>query len=235
MTIVAERRTSVLDSVLGVLGELMITLGVVILLFVGWQLWWTDAVSDRAQASIAGHLQDSWPETSSAQQQPPVEPDWGTAFALVHIPRFGSEWKPRPLLEGTSLDVLADGMGHYKDTAMPGQIGNLAIAGHRVTYARPLFQIADLQVGDAIVIETKDGWYTYRMTSREIVSPRDVDVIAPVPDHPEQEPTERMLTLTACHPKYSAKQRFIVHAKYESWQPRDGKNPASLRLPAGVS
>ncbi len=232
MTILRERRVSPLDVVLGFLGELLITLGVLVLLFVAWQLWWTDAVSNREQAAIATELTDSWPESSD--QGPVSEPDWGKAFAIVHIPRFGSDWQPRPLVEGTDLDVLAIGMGHYKGTAMPGQVGNFAIAGHRVTYGRPLFQVAELKEGDAVVVETRDGWYTYRVTTHEIVSPSDVDVIAPVPNHPGAEPTERMLTLTACHPKYSAKQRYIVYAKYESWQPRDGSQPPSLAPPQGV-
>lgn len=238
MTVLAHREVSVLDRVIGVVGELLITAGVFLLLFVAWQLWWTDLVAARAQDQVATDLRGDWTDTPpvGTTEAPPVTavPAEGEAFGVLHIPRFGSGYQPRPILEGTSLNILEEGVGHYVGTAMPGAVGNVAIAGHRVTYARPFFQIEELQLGDAVVIETQDGWYTYRVTGTEIVSPRTVEVIAPVPNQPGVVPTERQLTLTACHPKYSARQRYIVHALFESWQPRTDGDPASLALPAGV-
>lgn len=236
----ASRQVSTLDRILGALGELMITAGVFLLLFVAWQLWWTDFTSNREQASITNSLSKQWDSGKANARgnssNPPalLQPGPGKPFALIHIPRFGSHWEPRPVLEGTKLSILDEGVGHYADTAMPGQIGNVALAGHRVTYGRPFFQIADLQAGDAIVLETVDGWYTYRMTSEEIVSPRDVAVIAPVPGKPGEPANGRYLTLTACHPKYSARQRYIVHGTFESFTPRADGKPASLKLPKGV-
>ncbi len=229
-----------LDVLLGLFGELLITLGVLLLLFVGWQLWWTDFTAGNVQAQLTDQLRGDWADSAAPGGSPsePVvvpEPDEGVAFGLVHIPRFGSGYEPKPVLEGTSADILDQGMGHYVGTAMPGAVGNVAIAGHRVTYGRPLFQIEELQIGDAIVVETADGWFTYRVTGTEIVKPRQVEVIAPVPNQPGVVPTERQLTLTACHPQYSAKERFIVHALYESWQPRIAGPPVSLKLPDGVS
>lgn len=233
------------DFILGALGELLITLGVVVLLFVGWQLWWTDAVANRDQSSIANTLVNSWDQevppaaphqtptspTADPRTDPPVaQPQLGErgAFALLHIPRFGSNWQPRPIVDGTSMAVLEYGIGHYRDTALPGEVGNLSLAGHRVTYGRPFFDIENLRPGDAMIVETREGWYTYRMTGHEIVRPQDTRVILPVPNEPDAEPTERYITLTACHPKYSASQRYIVHGLFDSFQPREAGPPADL-------
>lgn len=234
------RPVSKVDQFLGVLGELMITAGVFLLLFVAWQLWWTDFMSNREQASISTSLSKQWDgkpaNTEGTSKNPPaiLAPGPGKPFALLHIPRFGSQWQERPVLEGTKLSILEEGVGHYTDTALPGQVGNVSIAGHRVTYGRPFFQIAEMQNGDAIVLETVEGWYTYRMSSHDIVSPSAVEVIAPVPGKPDAVATERYLTLTACHPKYSARERYIVHAKFESFTARATGEPVSLKLPKGV-
>lgn len=234
------RHITVLDHLLGVLGELMITLGVLLLLFVGWQLWWTDLTSNHTQAGIARDLNKDWDAGNANKKgstdDPPavLQPGPGKPFALIHVPRFGSQWDPRPVLEGTTLDILEEGVGHYSETAMPGGVGNVSLAGHRVTYGRPFFQIQEMVKGDSIVLETREGWYTYKMTDSQIVSPKQVEVIAAVPNEPEAAARQRYLTLTACHPKYSARQRYIVHALYDSFQPRADGPPASLDLPAGV-
>lgn len=236
-----SRGARALDVILGALGEVLVTIGVLILLFVGWQLWWTDAVANHQQTAVADDLIKSWQDAPPPPLTPggtspsdpaappvPAEPGKNGAFGVLHIPRFGAGWAPRPIVEGTSMAVLEDGVGHYKNAALPGEVGNLALAGHRVTYGRPFFQIDTLRDGDPIVVETLEGWYTYRMTSREIVRPSDVRVIEPVPNEPGVEPTERYITLTACHPKYSAAQRYIVHGLFESFQPREAGPPASL-------
>lgn len=222
------------------LGELLITAGLLLLLFVGWQLWWTDVEAGRDQRAIADELRDTWradpadpaPAAPVADLgEPPVleAPAVGEAFGIVHIPRFGDDYAV-PAEEGIGLkQVLNKGvLGHYPGSAMPGGVGNFALAGHRVTYGRPLNRIAELQPGDPIVVETADAWYVYRMRDYEIVSPDQVDVVAPVPGDPDATPTERLLTLTACHPMYSARQRYIVHAVMESWQPRSDGTPAAL-------
>lgn len=232
---------SVLDRILGVIGELLITVGVLLLLFVAWQLWWTDILAGQTQSRLADSVRAGWSQQAVDHRPPPGEPqvlvepqEAGQVFGMLHIPRFGSGWPARPILQGISLRVLQDGFGHYEDTAMPGQVGNFAIAGHRVTYGRPMWQAEDLQVGDAIVVETEQGWYTYRVTGNEIVRPSQVEVIEPVPHQPGVAPVERVLTITACHPKFSARERLIVHATYEEWQPRSYGEPASLERPPGV-
>ena len=231
----------------GALGELFITLGLLLLLFIAWQLWWTDVRADQAQGERIEALQQEWgglapddvrpaPEAPPDFGDPPSvpAPDDGEAFAIVHVPRFGAGYQPRPVLEGTSQTLLEDGLGHYPETALPGAVGNVGIAGHRVTYGKPFNQVAELVAGDPVVLETEDAWFTYRVTTSEIVDPRDVEVIAPVPGDPTAVPTERMLTLTTCHPMFSARERYVVHAVLDGWQPRSAGEPASLtEFPSG--
>lgn len=232
-----SRAGRVVRATTGVFGELLITAGVLLLLFVVWQLWWTDVRAEAAQEKRTDALQQDWGDFAPDQLPPPAEqsdppalpaPAPGQAFAIVYVPRFGAGYQPRPVLEGTGQEVLKEGVGHYPGTALPGAIGNMALAGHRVTYGKPFNQIAELVKGDAVVVETEQAWFTYRVTSTEIVSPREVDVIAPVPRDPTAVPTQRMLTLTTCHPMFSARQRYIVYAVLDSWQPRSAGEPASL-------
>jgi sortase A len=229
------------------LGELCITAGLLVLLFVVWQLWWTDIGADRAQSAARTALTHSWstspahapaptpgqpaPSAPAPAADPPVpaEPAQAQAFAVVHVPRFGAGWQVTAEQGVTTEDVLDDGvLGHYPGTAMVGGVGNFAMAGHRVTYGHPMKQIAELVPGDPIVVETGDAWYVYRVTGHEVVTPDRVDVIAPVPDAPGQTPTQRMITITACHPQFSAKFRYVVHGVLESWQPRSAGEPAAL-------
>ena len=201
------------------LGELCITLGVLLLLFVAWQLWWTDVESDRAQLATTRSLEQTWQRelrAPSTTAKPVVrkvkDVPMGDAFALIRVPRFGADYV-RPIVAGTELSVLEDGIGHYDDTAGPGEVGNFSLAGHRVTYGKPFNRIAELQPGDPIVIETRTTWYVYRMVSSSIVSPLQVDVVAPVPTRPGVVPTQRMMTMTACHPQFSARQRYVVFSQ----------------------
>lgn len=197
--------------VVSAFGELLITLGFLVLLFVVWQLWWTDVESDRAQATTVSSLTRSFddsPEKGSAATAPDIP---AGAFGIVRIPRFGADYA-RPLVEGTSAKQLAEGLGHYVGTAKPGEIGNFAVAGHRTTYGKPLAEIDRLRNGDRVIVETAAGWTVYAVSSHEIVRPWQGEVIAPVPGQVGAKPTKAMLTFTSCHPKFSAKQRWIVHA-----------------------
>lgn len=230
----------------GVVGELLITAGVLLGLFVVWQLFWTDVVADRAHDAVVQELgwartgDDVAPERAPAgpadaaperREAAPVldVPPHATTFATLSVPRWGADYV-QPISEGVTrrdvLDVL--GIGRYPGTAMPGEIGNFAIAAHRTTYGKPFNRVAELQVGDALVVQTQDTWYVYRVTSSRIVMPEDVQVIAPVPDQPGVEPTEAMITLTTCHPLFSARERFIVHGELDYWMPTDAGTPAEL-------
>lgn len=234
-------------SLVRTVGELCITAGLLVLLFLTWQLWWTDVTAGQEARASAGRLQEQWaaapgpvrasapePSPSGAPQTPPeppvlAEPAVGDAFAIVHVPRFGEGWSVAAEQGVVLQGVLNDGvLGHYPGTAMPGALGNFSLAGHRTTYGKPLSRIDELAPGDPVVVETADQWYVYRVRGSRIVLPSQVEVIAPNPDSPGAEPVERLLTLTACHPRFSARQRYIVHAVLESWQPRSAGVPAAL-------
>jgi sortase A len=157
----------------------------------------------------------------------------GQPFAVLHIPRLaGGDGFSRVVVEGVAQTQLAQGPGHYIGTAMPGEQGNVAIAGHRVGRGSPFLDLDQLVPGDAIVVETADAWFTYRVLGdtatasftgdpsgipgREIVRPTDVSVISPTPGGAAAGPaSDAYLTLTTCHPKFSARQRLIVHARLD--------------------
>jgi len=252
--VTTPRRTShVVYGVVGVIGELLITLGLLLFGFLVWQLWWTDVQGNRAQAEIVREIQRETPPVATPSpsatpvpkiaeprhDDPPVmeQPAHATTFATMQVPRWDGE-PERPISQGTDratvLDVL--GVGHYDGTAMPGDVGNFAVAGHRTTYAKPFNRVAELKKGDAVVVRTAtldggpgtDTWYVYKVVSTEIVAPTDVAVIAPVPGEPSAQPTKRMMTMTTCHPMFSARQRFIVHLELDYWAPVSSGTPAEL-------
>lgn len=205
-----------------VLGELLITGGALLLLFVAWQLSWTDVTADRTQARTVRDLerQFSHPGVSPGVKSPAAvrtvgAAALGKAFALVRIPRFGRSYD-RPVLEGTTYAVLQKGLGHYDGSAQPGMVGNFAIAGHRTTYGKPLNRIATLRTGDVVLVQTRAGWFVYAVTGHVIVAPTETDVIAAVPQHRGQVPTVAYLTMTSCHPEYSARQRYVVFATLQA-------------------
>ena len=245
----------VVRAVVGTVGELAITAGVLLLLFVVWELGVVGFTTNRAQAATVDTLERQFAQptpttpstpsttsTSSPTDTPtaspttsaavPVPPP-GDAFAILRIPRLGASWA-KPVYQGVGLDVLAKGIGHYPDTQLPGQVGNAAFAGHRAGHGNPLIDIDTIRPGDAIVVETADTYVIYRADRSEIVPPTDVNVLAPVPDQPGVAPTEAWLTLTSCEPKYGSTNRFIVFAKLDRSVPRAEGLPADvLAAPGG--
>ncbi|MCT1602361.1 class E sortase [Kocuria sp. p3-SID1433] len=125
----------------------------------------------------------------------------------------------RPVIVGTTAEVLDSlGLGPYPGTAMPGEEGNFAVAGHRQTDGAVLDHIDALQEGDRIHVRTADGYYTYLYSEAQIVLPTQTDVIAPVPGEPGAPADGRYMTLTSCHPRFGDTERIIVHAELESWR-----------------
>ena len=234
-------------SVVGVLGELLLTAGALILLFLGWQLWWNDAIMAGQQSSAASDLSAEWLEEGRAARGDAPEPSTetedygepvvdateygnGDGFAVMFVPRFGED-SQRRIAEGTGTDVLNStylGVGHYPATQMPGEVGNFAIASHRSAYGGGMHEIEQLQLGDAIYVQTQDAWYTYRFRDFEYVTPETVDVLAPVPHHPDLAATDRIVTLTSCNPLYSTAERIIAYGVLESWQPGAAGPPAEI-------
>jgi sortase A len=203
---------SLANRMVSVALQLTLTAGVVVLLFVVYQTYITDYFSGRQQEQVADDLREDWDRPSVPGRE---KPDFGEGFAFLHIPEFGPDWS-RAVVEGADLDELQAAPGHYAGTAMPGEVGNFAVAGHRNGNGSAFNRLDELGPGDSVVVETRDMWFTYVVTSNEIVSPSDSAVILPVPGgSPADEPTQAYLTLTTCHPEFSNENRMIVHALLE--------------------
>ncbi|MGY1855674.1 class E sortase [Modestobacter sp. SYSU DS0290] len=216
-------------------GQTLVTAGLVVLLFVVYELWVTDLLTAREQDRLGDTLTQEWAEDptvadpAAAAAVPTVPtPEVGEPFAVLHVPRLGEDWA-RVVVEGTGTEELAQGPGHYVGTAMPGQPGNVGIAGHRVGRGSPFLDLDRMRPGDAVVVETEDSWFVYRVLGdrasgdpaadpsgipgQHVVRPSDVAVLSPTPNAAaDAPPTGAYLTITTCHPRYSAQQRLIVHA-----------------------
>ncbi|MDP9100857.1 MAG: class E sortase [Actinomycetota bacterium] len=195
-------------------GQTLITAGVVILLFCVYELEITGIYTHREQARLHRELIQQWaapPPPGNRHAGLPL----GSGIAVIHIPALGADYQ-KVVVEGVAVEDLKRGPGHYPGTALPGQVGNMVISGHRTTYGAPFNQVDRLRPGDAIVLETRDTYFTYRVTGLQVVTPTSIEVTYPVPFHRGALPTQRLLTLTTCNPKYSAAQRLIVHALFEA-------------------
>ena len=221
------------------LGEVLITLGLVLLLFVFYEVYVTGWLSEGKQRRAEAALHEQW---RTGGRPVPVQ---GQAFAALHIPAITADY---PVLEGTDQETLSIGPGHYIGTALPGQPGSFAVAGHRVGQGAPFNDLHLLASCDALVVETADAWSVYRVlpmpeeaadwasgkgrdprcagvtvlpapyelaVGRRIVAPSAGEVIAPVPGRlglqPPPEQLRPVITLTTCHPRFSARQRMVIH------------------------
>ena len=155
-------------------------------------------------------------------------PGHGQAIGVIYVPRLGADYS-RPVVDGTSQEVLDTlGLGHYEATAMPGEVGNFVVAGHRQTHGAVLDNIHTLVPGDKIYVQTADGFYTYVYRNQEIVLPDRTDVLLPVPGEPGAKPQQRILTMTSCNPRFGSQERIIAYSVFESWQPLSAGPPAAI-------
>lgn len=181
---------------LRVIGRGFIGLGTLILLFLLYQLVGTNLVTGRSQKALAAEVQEQW------EVSPDEKPVLGNGMALIKIPKIGVD---AVVVEGVEVEDLKKGPGHYPDTALPGQLGNMVISGHRTTYGAPFYRLDELAVGDEITIFDANGPFVYKVTESKIVLPTEIGVIAPSSD--------ARLTLTTCHPRFSAAKRLIIVAQ----------------------
>ncbi|MET9833001.1 class E sortase [Streptomyces sp. NPDC006385] len=211
------------------IGEVFITTGVLMLLFVSYQLWWTNVRAHAQADKEASSLQDDW---ASGKRAPgSFEP--GQGFAILHIPKLDVVV---PIAEGISnKKVLDRGMvGHYGEgrlkTAMPdAKTGNFGLAGHRNTHGEPFRYINRLAQGDPIVVETQDKYYVYKMASiLPVTSPSNVSVLDPIPRDAGFTKPGRYITLTTCTPEFTSKYRLIVWGKMVEERPRSKGKPDAL-------
>lgn len=226
-------------SIIGVFGELLITAGVLVFLFLGWQLWLNDIIvghqQDKAAVAVAHqfgggtvHAAPAAGPTDFGQPVVGIAPVNRVRIAVIYIPRFGADWS-RLVSQGVGQDVLnTTGIGHYPGTAMPGQVGNFATAAHRTTRGASFRGLNDLQVGDKIYVQTKDGYYTYIFRGLEYVKPSGVGVVDPVPQFAGIAATDRVMTMTTCTPIFTSTERLIAYASMDSWQPTSAGAPQAI-------
>jgi sortase A len=217
----------VVRRTLAAIGRMLVTIGLLILLFVSYELWGTGIFTARDQSRLKSQFHKELalaqpadnpvvtaPTTPGKPHKPApttsttinpkfeVAPPEGGIIGEIVIKKIGVDWIFR---EGVQLADLAQGPGHYPGTPLPGQIGNAAIAGHRTTHGAPFFRVNELAPGDQIHITTFAGSYTYVVYKQLVVDPTDYGVVANTPD--------AELTLTSCNPRYSASQRIVIKAK----------------------
>jgi sortase A len=214
------------------LGQTLITLGIVVLLFCVYELYGTNVYTNKEQHRLGDALHEEWagPVPSVKPGQPRlVDVELGHGIAVIWIPQIGMvSGKAKVVVEGVSHEDLKKGPGHYPGTALPGEVGNMVISGHRTTYGAPFNRLDELKDGDAIVLETRDTWFTYRMVRQQVVRPSAVEVTYPVPGDRDAKPTQKLLTLTTCNPKYSARQRLIITAQLQTALPKAKGDPPAL-------
>jgi sortase A len=224
-------------SWLTVFGIVLLGAGLACLGWVGYQFLGTNVVSEQAytqekeglrtqwkqEASVPGKAEASASATTTATKNQKAKTDAenalpGNAIALLRIPAFGSGYEV-PILQGTDLGVLARGVGHYTSTAGPGQIGNFAVAGHRVTHGEPFRRLLQLDKGDEIVVETQKSIFTYVLDEPPkalTVKASASWVLDPVPGKPTATPTQALLTLTTCQDLFHSPDRSIGFAHLAS-------------------
>lgn len=207
-------------------GWTLIAAGTVILLYLAYLLFYTNLTTDQAQGDLLEDWQAEYgalpgegehaagPSDDQTEAQPP---DPGEAYAVMWFERPGSDEPvvrdgPLFLVEGVTLEHLKRGPGHYPSTAAPGHDGNFAVSGHRTTYGAPFYHLDQLQEGDEIhVVDRQQREWVYVVRKQEIVQPTALWVIGDDP----LETGRPTMTLTTCHPRFSAAERLIVFAELQ--------------------
>jgi sortase A len=247
----SRRRDYILLGLRG-LGQTLITFGLIILLFVVYEVWVTNIFSHIQQTKLQHTIVREWakgedPIVGLPGATSDVIPT-GSGIANLYIPRLGSAYH-FTVVEGTDPSDLEKGPGHYTNSALPGQLGDFAVAGHRVGKGEPFLNLDHLQPGDPVIVETEKSWFVYKVlgdvgtnnlsvpdaqgvVGREVVPPSDGRVILPVPNQPGVAPTRALMTMTTCTPKFTATDRMIVHALLTDTFPSTGTQPPAQLLAA---
>jgi sortase A len=187
------------------LGLLLLVGGVSLVGYVAYQYFGTNWITSRAQHRLRNEItQKGFQDYQTGAEgtgQDAIRPVPKGALGFIKIPRLNLDMV---FIEGVTPDDLKLGPGHYPNTPLPGQGGNVGIAGHRTTYLHPFWSLNELKRGDRITLETRKGVFVYRVRWLKVIAPTDVSVVAPT-----REPS---LTLTTCNPRFSASQRLVVRA-----------------------
>jgi sortase A len=206
------KRQQRLNTGLDLIGKTLISAGVLLLLFVAYQLWGTGLAENQAQNKLKSQFVTSTTVTTPATDAPttttlPPPPKKGDVVAQITIEKINVD---KFVIAGVGYKELEKGPGLFAGSPLPGQLGNVAIAGHRTTFGAPFGRVNELAEGDRIVMKTSRGEFVYLVTGAPtIVKATDVDVIRTV------DPTRAILTLVTCHPKWTSENRMIISAELE--------------------
>ncbi|MEU8520696.1 class E sortase [Streptomyces sp. NBC_01216] len=217
-------------GIISVLGELLITAGLVLGLFVVYSLWWTNVVADRAADKEGDQVRDHW----AADAGGPGALDTGDGIGFLHVPAMDDD--EILVKKGTGAAVLNKGVaGYYTDpieSALPqDEQGNFTLAAHRDGHGAKFHDIHKMKSGDAIVFETRDTWYVYKVfRTLPQTTKYNVDVLQPVPRESGRTKPGRYITLTTCTPMYSSDFRYVVWGELERTEKVDADRtpPAEL-------
>ena len=252
-----RRRPRVLARATHAFGELLLTVGALLLLFVAYTLWWTGVETGNQQDALKDELASQWeqqplqpgqpgapgvpdapgaPPTPGAPEEPPglADVEIGDGVAILRIPRFGPSYA-WAVVEGIDEENLTRGPGHYPETALPGEVGNFAVAGHRATHGEPFAAFEALEDGDPVVVETATQWYTYEIVDDGIRYPVPISsgwALDPNPLDLGNPPTKPMMTLTTCHPRWASTFRFLVFTELVNTTPKLDAGGAEQLPPA---
>jgi len=196
-----------------------------VLLFAAYEVYGKAFQVNADQDRLNSQLDQQWAAapTPGSSAQPP-EPLPGEGVARLYIPTLNQKWV---VVEGVDPEDIKLAPGHYPDSQMPNEVGNFAVAGHRV---RAIFYSLDqLKTGDTIVVETQTDWYVYKVTKNFITKPTQVSVVSPNPENPGQQATKKMLTLTTCNPIWDNYERLIVWAEQVKTQPHSAGRPPEVQ------
>jgi sortase A len=209
-------------------GEVLITLGLVVLLFAAYEVYGKALQVNAEQGRLGNALDQQWeqpvaPATGGGTTAVVDKPIPGQGIARLYIPRLGKQWV---VVEGVSLKDIKLAPGHYPESQLPGQVGNFAVAGHRMPSV--FWDLDRMRNGDVIVAETRTGWFVYQVGKVHIIKPSQVSVKAANPDNPGAAATRKLLTITTCNPKWDNYQRLVVQAELTRQQARSAGRPAEL-------
>jgi sortase A len=248
------------------IGQTLITAGLVVLLFVVYEVWITNIFADRNNAR---HIRAFRAYVNSDVVDPLNLPGGkvgtipvGSNIGILYIPRLGRDYA-EAIVQGNTVpddSQLEQGTAHYGSTQLPGEVGNFAIAGHRVGKGEPFLNLDHLRSGDPVIVETKSYWFVYRVLGqpagadpqadtpfvypntegqdqvpgREIVDPSDGNVLLPIPNDTSRglsDATVKLMTMTTCHPKFTASHRMILHAVLDKKIPSNANHPSAMPAP----
>lgn len=210
-----------------VVGVLLLAVGLGCLGFVAYQYLGTTVAAQRAYRDQGQEVREQWrqPAEVPADAGPadgPTAARPGDTVALLRIPRFGTEYEV-PVVKGADEDTLTRGVGWYENTAAPGQVGNFAVAGHRVTHGEPFARLLELEAGDEVVVETGEAVFTYTVNKAPAdltVADDEVWPLEPVPGSPGRTPTDSIITLTTCQDLFRSTDRSVGFGVLTSTQPK---------------